>query len=155
VLYAKFDYAPAKEKIAPPQLGAPVDGQVHDFNDIDKHKMEWAKKIVRVELTPKLLQSEQIGESTYRGFVKDTAGYYGQIEFPHDSMVRLGFLKKTVPGKHSWEDLQKMGAVGRTEGAPVTLYVEIIPLGDKPAARAVAIGSKISAETDGTVTYSW
>jgi hypothetical protein len=155
VLYSSFDYAPSQEKIAPPQLGAPVDDKAHDFKDIDQHKMEWAKKIVRVELDPKLLQSEQIGESTYRGFVKDTGGHYGQVEFPHDSLVKLGFLKKTVSGTHAWEELQKMDAAGRTEGAPVSLYVEIIPIGEKPAARAVAVGAKLSREEDGTVTYSW
>jgi hypothetical protein len=155
VIYTSFDYAPAKEKLAPPSLGAPVDDKPHDFNDIDKHKMEWAKKIVRVDLDPKLLQSEQIGESTYRGFVKDIAGHYGRIEFPYDSLVKLGFLKKTVSGIHAWEDLQKMDAAGRTEGAPVTLYIEIIPIGEKPAARAVAVGAKLSREADGTVTYTW
>ena len=155
VLYSSFDYAPAKETIGPPQVGAPVDEKAHDFNDIDHHKMEWAKKIVRIELDPKLLQSEQIGESTYRGFVKDTAGHYGRIEFPHDSLVKLGFLKKTVSGTHAWEELQKMDAEGRTEGAPVTLYIEIIPLGEKPAARAIAVGAKLDHEADGTATYSW
>lgn len=155
VIYSSLDYAPSQEKIAPPSLGAPVDDKPHDFNEIDQHKVEWAKKIVRVELTPKLLQSEQIGESTYRGFVKDTAGHYGRIEFPHDSLVKLGFLKKTVTGTHGWEELQKMDAAGRTEGAPITLYVEIIPLGEKPAARAIAVGSKLNHEADGTITYSW
>ena len=155
VLYSSMDYAAAKEKIAPPSLGAPVDEKAHDFKEIDVHKMEWAKKIVRVELDPKLLQSEQIGESTYRGFVKDTAGHYGQVEFPFDALVRLGFLKKTVSGTHAWEDLQKMGAAGRTEGAPVSLYVAIIPIGERPAARAIAVGAKLNHEADGTVTYSW
>lgn len=155
VIYSSLDYAPAKEKIAPPSLGAPVDENAHGFMDIEQHKMDWAKKIVRVELDPKLLQSEQIGESTYRGFVKDTTGHYGRIEFPHDSLVKLGFLKKTVSGIHAWEELQKMDAAGRTEGAPVALYIEIIPLGATPAARAVAVGSKLNHEADGTVTYSW
>ena len=155
VLHCSFDYAPAKENLGPPAFAPLVDDQVHGFNDIDKHKMEWAKKIVRVDLDPKLLQSEQIGESTYRGFVKDTAGHYGRVEFPHDSLVKLGFLKKTVSGTHAWEELQKMDAAGQTEGAPVTLYVEIIPLGEKPAARAIAVGAKLNRESDGTVTYSW
>jgi len=155
VIYASLDYAPTKEKIAPPQLGAPVDENAHGFMDIEQHKMDWAKKIVRVELDPKLLQSEQIGESTYRGFVEDTTGHFGRIEFPHDSLVKLGFLKKTVSGTHAWEELQQMGAAGGTQGAPVVLYIEIIPLGEKPAARAVAVGSKMSKEADGTVTYSW
>jgi len=155
VTYCSFDYAPAKEKIAPPSLGAPLDGKVHGFNDIEQHKFDWAKKIVRVEVTPKLLQSEQIGESTYRGFLEDTANHYGLVEFPFDAMVKLGFLKKTVSGKHAWNELEKMGALGRTEGAPVSFYVEIIPIGEKPVARAVFVGAKLSREADGTITYSW
>jgi len=157
VIHCSFDYAPSKEKIAPPSLGAPVDEKVHGFNDIEQHKFDWAKKIVRIELDPKILQSEQIGENTYRAFVKDTAtpNHFGVVEFPFDSLVRLGFLKKTVSGTHAWEDLQKMGAMGRTQGAPVSFYVEIIPIGERPAARAVAVGAKLNREPDGTVTYSW
>jgi hypothetical protein len=157
VIHCSFDYAPAKEKIAPPPLGAPVDEKIHGFNDIEQHKFEWAKKIVRIEIDPKLLQSEQIGESTYRAFLKDTAtpNHYGVVEFPYDALVKLGFLKKVVSGTHAWEELQKMGALGRTEGAPVSFYIEIIPIGEKPAARAIAVGAKLSREADGTITYTW
>jgi hypothetical protein len=157
VIHCSFDYAPAKEKIAPPPLGAPVDQKVHGFNDIEQHKFDWAKKIVHIEVDPKLLQSEQIGEDVYRGFLKDTAtpNHYGVVEFPYDALVRLGFLKKTVSGTHAWEQLKEMGAAGRTEGAPVSFYVEIIPIGEKPAARAIVVGAKLSREADGTVTYSW
>ena len=157
VLYCSFDYAPSKEKIAPPPLGAPVDDKAHGFNDIEQHKFEWKGKIVRVEVTPKLLQSEQIGEFTYRAFLKDTAtsNHYGVVEFPNDALVKLGFLKKTVSGTHAWEDLEKMGALGRTEGEPVSFYVQVIPIGEKPAARAVAVGAKLVRGADGSVTYTW
>jgi hypothetical protein len=157
VLYCSFDYAPSKEKIAPPALGPAVDEKVHGFNDIEQHKSEWKGKIVRVEVTPKLLQSEQIGEFAYRAFLKDTAtpNHYGVVEFPNDALVKLGFLKKTVSGTHAWEDLEKMGALGRTEGEPVSFYVQVIPIGEKPAARAVAVGAKLVREADGTVTYTW
>lgn len=157
VIRCSFEYAPAKEKIAPPSLGAPVDEKMHGFNDIEQHKFDWAKKIVRIEVDPKLLQSEQIGEDIYRGFLKDTAApnHYGVVEFPYDALVRLGFLKKTVSGTHAWEQLKEMGVSGRTEGAPVSFYVKIIPIGEKPAARAVVVGAKLSREADGTVTYSW
>jgi hypothetical protein len=157
VVYSSFDYAPSKEKITPPPLGPPVDDKVHGFNDIEQHKFDWAKKIVRIEVTPKLLQSEQIGESTYRAFLKDTAtpNHYGVVEFPYDALVRLGFLKKTVSGTHAWEELQKMGALGRTEGEPVSFYVQVIPIGEKPAARTVVVGTKLVRETDGSVTYTW
>ena len=157
VIQCSFDYAPAKEKIAPPPLGPPVDDKVHGFNDIEEHKFDWAKKIVRIEVDPKLLQSEQIGEDIYRAFLKDTAtpNHYGVVEFPYDALVRLGFLKKTVSGTHAWEQLKEMGALGRTEGAPVSFYVEVIPIGEKPAARAVVVGAKLVREADGSVTYTW
>jgi hypothetical protein len=130
---------------------------VHCFNDIEQHKFDWAKKIVRIEVNPKLLQSEQIGEDIYRAFLKDTAtpNHYDVVEFPYDAQVRLGFLTKTVSGTHAWEQLQEMGALGRTEGAPVSFYVEVIPIGEKPAARTIVVGAKLSREADGTVTYSW
>ena len=156
-IHCSLDYAPAKEKIAPPLLGPPVDDKVHGFNDIELHKFDWAKKIVRVEVTPKILQSQQIGESTYRAFLKDTAtpNHYGVVEFPYDALVKLGFLKKTVSGTHAWEELQEMGALGRTEGEPVSFYVQVIPIGEKPAARAVAVGAKLVRDADGTVSYTW
>ena len=89
--------------------------------------------------------------------MKDTAtpSHYGIVEFPHDALVKLGFLKKIVSGAHAWEDLEKMGALGRTEGKPVSFYVEVIPLGEKPAARAVAVGAKLVRDPDGSVSYSW
>jgi hypothetical protein len=157
VVHCSFDYAPAKEKIAPPPLGPPADDKVHGFNDIEQHKFDWKGKIVRVEVNPKLLQSEQIGENTYRAFLKDTAtpNHYGVVEFPYDALVKLGFLKKIVSGTHAWEQLQKMGALGRTEGEPVSFYVQVIPIGEKPAARTVAIGAKLVREADGSVTYTW
>ena len=157
VLYCSFDYAPSKEKVAPPPLGAPVDDKVHGFNEIEQHKFDWKGKIVRLEVTPKILESKQIGESTYRAFLKDTAtpNHYGIVEFPYDALVKLGFLKKIVSGAHGWEELEKMGALGRSEGEPVSFYVQVIPIGEKPAARAVAVGAKLVREADGSVSYTW
>ena len=157
VLYSSFDYAPATEKIAPPPLRPPVDEKAYGFNDIEQHKFDWKDKVVRIEVTPKILESKQIGEDTYRAFLKDTAtpNHYGIVEFPHDALVKLGFLKKIVSGAHAWEDLEKMGALGRTEGEPVSFYVQVIPIGEKPAARAVAIGAKLVREPDGSVSYTW
>jgi len=157
VLYCSFDYAPAKENIAPPPVGPPVDDKAYGFYDIEQHKFDWKGKIVRLQVTPKLLESKQIGESTYRAFLKDTAtpNHYGIVEFPYDALVQLGFLKKIVNGTHGWEELEKMGALGRTEGEPVSFYVEVIPIGEKPAARAVAVGAKFNRDADGTVSYTW
>ena len=89
--------------------------------------------------------------------MKDTAtpNHYGIVEFPHDALVKLGFLKKIVSGAHASEDLEKMGALGRTEGEPVSFYVQVIPIGEKPAARAVAVGARLMRDPDGSVSYTW
>jgi tetratricopeptide (TPR) repeat protein len=157
VMYCSFDYAPAKEKIVPPPLGAPIDDKAYGFNDIEQHKFDWKNKIIRLEVTPKILESKEIAEDTYRGFFKDTAtpNHYGVVEFPHDALVKLGFLKKIVNGAHASEDLEKMGALGRTEGEPVSFYVQVIPIGEKPAARALAVGAKLVRDPDGSVSYTW
>ena len=157
VMYCSFDYAPAEKKIEPPPLGAPVDDKAYGFNDIEQHKFDWKGRVVRLEVTPKILESKQIGEDTYRGFLKDTAtpNHYGIVEFPHDALVKLGFLKKIVSGAHASEDLEKMGALGRTEGEPVSFYVQVIPIGEKPAARAVAVGARLVRDPDGSVSYTW
>ena len=44
VMYCSFDYASAKEKIAPPPLGPPVDDKAYGFNDIEQHKFDWKGK---------------------------------------------------------------------------------------------------------------
>jgi tetratricopeptide (TPR) repeat protein len=157
VIHCSFDYTPAKEKIQPPPLGPPVDDKAYGFNDIEQHKFDWKGKIIRLEVTPKILESKQIGEDTYRGFFKDTAtpNHYGVVEFPHDALVKLGFLKKIVSDAHASEDLEKMGALGRTGGDPVSFYVQVIPIGEKPAARTVAVGAKLVRDSDGTVSYTW
>jgi hypothetical protein len=111
-----------------------------------------------VSLSPRLLQCEQIEPSVYRAMLKDTASprpSYGLVEFRSGGLVELGFLKKTVSGGHNWSELEAMGALGRTEGEPVSLYLQIIPQGKKPAARCVAVGSKLSPGAKGKVTYSW
>jgi hypothetical protein len=48
-----------------------------------------------------------------------------------------------------------MGALGRTEGKPVSFYVEVIPIGEKPAARTVAVGARLIRDSDGSVSYTW
>src|SRR5438477_259778 len=48
-----------------------------------------------------------------------------------------------------------MGAIGRTDGKPVSFYVEVVPIGEKPAARAVAVGARLVRDPDGSVSYTW
>jgi hypothetical protein len=134
VMYCSFDYAPAKEKIAPPPLGRQSMTRRMALTTSSNTSSIGKVRVVRLEVTPKILESKQIGEDTYRGFFKDTAtpNHYGVVEFPHDALVKLGFLKKIVDGAHASEDLEKMGRLGRTEGEPVSFYVQVIPIGEKP-----------------------
>jgi hypothetical protein len=37
--------------------------------------------------------------------------------------------------------------------APICL--QVIPIGEKPTARAVAVGAKLVHEADGSVSYTW
>src|SRR5947208_3590854 len=137
--------------------GAPVDDKAYGFNDIEQHKFDWKGIIVRLEVTARILESKKICEDTYRAFIKDTAtpNHYGVVEFPHDALVKLGFLKKIVSGAHASEELERMGAMGRTDGKPVSFYVQVIPIGEKPAARAVAVGARFVHDPDGSVSYTW
>jgi len=167
VTYCAFDYLPGKEKtITPPQNaetksdapGPPVDDKVRGFNDIEQHKFDLAGKVVRIEVTPKLLQAQQIAEGVYRAMLKDTVmpkASYGQVEFPGEALVKLGFLKKMLPGIHGWTEYQEAGLLGRTEGEPVSFYVQVIPIGERPAARCVAVGRKVARESNGKASYSW
>jgi hypothetical protein len=84
-----------------------------------------------------------------------TPNHYGIVEFPYDALVKLGFLKKIVSGAHSWEELEKMGALGGSQREPVSFYVQVIPIGEKLAAKAVAVGGNLVREADGSVTYIW
>ena len=89
----------------------------HGFNEIEANKFKWAGKVVRVSLSPKLLQiAKRSARGVYRAMLKDTAKpqpSYGLVEFPNGGLVELGFLKKTVSGAHNWSKLEEMGALGR------------------------------------------
>jgi len=131
---------------------------MHLFNEIEQHKFDLAGKVLRIEVTPKLLQSEQIADDTYRVMLQDTAtpvAFYGLVEFNGKVLVKLGLLKKTTSGGHTWTELEKMGLLGKADGAPITFYVRVIPIGERPASRKIAMGSKFSRGSDGKVTYSW
>ena len=167
VTLCSFDYTPTTKRITPPNgstkekqhaLEAPIDDETHGFNEIEANKFKWAGKVVRVSLSAKLLQCEELGAGVYRAMLKDTAApmpAYGLVEFPNGGLVELGFLKKTVSGAHNWSKLEELGALGRTEGDPVSLYVQVVPIGQKPAARSIAVGSKMVRGADGAVSYSW
>jgi len=63
------------------------DGRLADLSQVLQQK-----KIIRIEVDPKLLQSEEIGDGNYRGFLKDTAtpNHYGVVEFPYDGDANVG-----------------------------------------------------------------
>jgi tetratricopeptide (TPR) repeat protein len=48
-----------------------------------------------------------------------------------------------------------MDVLGRTEGEPVSFYVNVIPIGEKPAARTAAIGARLVRDPDGSISYTW
>ncbi len=166
ITMCSFDYAPSASEIRPPTAGdaqrqaleLPIDDEIHGFNEIEANKFKWKGKVVRVALSPRLLQFEELGRGAYRAMLKDTAApqpTYGLVEFPKGGLVELGFLKKTIEGTHNWSKLEEMGALGRTDGEPVSFYVQILPLGGKPAARCIAVGSKVIRGPEGTVSYTW
>src|SRR5262249_57291082 len=47
------------------------------------------------------------------------------------------------------------GSWGATEGEPVSFYIQVIPIGEKPAARTVAVGARVVRDPDGSVSYTW
>src|SRR5437660_11979501 len=80
VIHCSLDYAPAKEKIAPPKdelitLGQPVDDTLHGFRDIDAHKLDWAGKVVQIEIDPRLSQATKLEAHTDQAFLKDPANH--------------------------------------------------------------------------------
>src|SRR5260370_39271003 len=48
-----------------------------------------------------------------------------------------------------------MGVLGRSDGKSVSFYVQVIPIGEKPAARALAVGARLVRDPDGSVSYAW
>jgi len=73
---------------------------------------------------------------TYRGFFKDyrDTSHYGVIEF-RTTAGEAGISQKNRGRPHATEELEKMGALGRTDGKPVSFYIQVIPLGEKTAAK--------------------
>ena len=116
-----------------------MDEKAYGFNDIEQHKFDWAKKIVRIEVDRKILESEQLARISYRAFLKDTAtpNHYGIVEFPYDALVELGFLKKIVSGTHAWEAFGGNGRAWSNRRRTGIVLRQVIPIGEKPAARAV------------------
>ena len=97
--------AAAKTGMVPPP---PVEGKTFGFFDIEAQKFELGGKVVRVEITGKILGSEPIGGDMVRAMVKDTATRYGQVEFPRagtgktwprQQLRRQGSL--TLPAHHA------------------------------------------------------
>ena len=146
VIFCEVDYRPVDNGavIKPPMASAktaagpppPIEGKTLGFFDIEAQKFELTGKVVRVEITGKILGSEPIGGDIVRAMVKDTAERYGQVEFPRAGLEKLG-LSKSYAGK------------------PVSLYLLITPQGKEPAAKCTAVGSKFTRSADGGGKYEW
>ena len=125
--------AAAKTKTS---LPPPIEGKPFGFFDIEAQKFELGGKVVRVEITGRILGSEPIGGDMVRAMVKDTADRYGQVEFPRAGLEKLG-LGRSYAGK------------------AVSLYLLITPQGKEPAAKSTAVGSKFSRDGKGGGKYEW
>jgi len=145
VIYCVVDYRPAGKgaAIKPPAASAPRSAErpapideTLGFFDIERQKLALAGKIVRVEITGKIISADPLGKEQVRAMVKDTAEHYGLVEFP-----RAG--------------LEKLGISASYSGKPVALYLLITPQGAKPAAKATAVGSRFTRGRDGKGTYEW
>src|SRR5437870_4377532 len=80
------------------------------------------------------------------------AQYIGHTEMPMFSQARNQVMYCSfdyAPAK------VKIAALGRTEDEPVSFYAQVIQIGEKPAARAVAVGAKLMRDPDGSVSYTW
>ena len=76
-----------------------------------------------------------------------------KVEFPVMG-VKLASLSGRGGG-HTWKELEQMGVLGRTAGPPISFYVKVVPIGKEPAARSIAVGSKVSPGSDGNSVYTW
>jgi hypothetical protein len=117
-------------------LPAPFEGKSLGFFAIDEQKARIDGRIIAVEITGQVLQSESVGENQFRLMVKDTDKRYGLIEISGDGM-------------------RKLGLTGKGASKPLTLYLRITNLGPKPAARATVVGAKFVAVNEKEGTYSW
>lgn len=149
VIRCEADYrpAPAEASIAPPardlikaeaatMLPAPYGKKPLGFFAIDQQKAKLDGRIVQVEMTGQVLQSEPIGGNQFRLMVKDTEKRYGLIEISRQGM-------------------EKLELTGEGASKPLTLYVRISYLGRKPAARATAVGARFARANDKEGTYTW
>ena len=103
-----------QEKIAPPPLGPPVDEKAHGFNDIEQHKFDWAKKIVRIEVDPKLsaVGTDRRGIS-HRAFLK-RHGYSDDYGWGRVSTRRSRSVSAIIAVRRAWagnaHGLERKGA---------------------------------------------
>lgn len=117
----------------------PDDSKIYNFNELDQKKFELKDKIVRLQITPKVLQSEDVGDGNSRLMVKDTAtpkSNYGLVDFPRAALEKLGLADKSAK-----ENL--------------TLYVRVTPRTKEAVAQFTALGRSYDKASDGKVTYKW
>jgi len=116
----------------------PISEKIYNFTELDLQKFDLKDKVVRLQIGPKIIQSEELGGSMVRAMVKDTAkptAFYGMIDISHHGINKLGFEK------------------GRKEN--VTLYLLVRPRMKGEVAQFIALGTRFVAEGDGEGVYSW
>lgn len=149
IIWCEADYHRASREaaIVPPEanlikakaaalLPAPAVRKAMGFLAIDRQKAKIDGKIIPVEITGKVIQSEPIAEDQVRLMVKDTENGYGLVEISREGVKKLGLMDN-----------------GGTK--PLTLYLRITNLGLKPAARATAVGARYVPSNDAEGMYQW
>lgn len=126
--------AKAKDSTTRP---APSSEKVYNFTELDLQKFDLKDKVVRVEVGPKVIQSNALSDGMKRLMVKDTAkpvAFYGMVDFPKDGIDKLGL------------------GTGRKEN--VTLYILVKPRSKDEVAQLIALGTRFTPAAGGG-GYSW
>jgi hypothetical protein len=117
----------------------PDDGKVYNFNELDQQKFELKDKVVKLQITPKVLQQEDVGDGNFRLMVKDTASpksNYGLVDFPKAGLDKLGLADKSAKEN-------------------ITLYIRVTPRTKEVVAQFTALGRSFDKAADGKITYKW
>jgi len=117
--------------------------RAHGFEEIETHKYDWADKIIRVEVTPKLLQTLDLQNGSFRVMLKDStqsAISYGQVEFPGEALVSLGFVKKSGARQPQLvSTFSRWTRWAARKAIRWSFFVRVVADRKKPAARCVLL----------------
>ncbi|MEO6054293.1 MAG: hypothetical protein ABIP97_09795 [Chthoniobacterales bacterium] len=120
-------------------LPVPDGEKIYNFEELERNKFVLKGKVVRLEITPKVLESKGVSDSQYRLMVKDTATpqpSYGLVDFPK-------------------EGLQKLGLLDQSAKTNLTFYILVTFRSKNESAKFTALGSHFIKDVNGTGTYAW